>query len=144
MFGQSTGMRKRITEILENETGGKSYKAHKYSLDNVDRPNPNYGDVDEELEWNEYGETKHGKQYIDLTKMSVELSLGGNQLLTYFLDGSRHVYKVDDMAYEKGGNRSVIYSIIAGQIGIGCCRREDKRVCSEQFNSITTAVITKM
>ena len=24
---------KRITEILESETGGKSYKANKYSLD---------------------------------------------------------------------------------------------------------------
>jgi hypothetical protein len=56
--------RKRITEILAAETGGKSYKAHKYSLDGADRPNPDYGDVDKELEWNEYGETKHGNTAI--------------------------------------------------------------------------------
>jgi hypothetical protein len=63
----TTPKRKRITEILETETGGKSYKAHKYCLDNADRPNPDYGDVDKELEWKEYGETKHSKQYLDLS-----------------------------------------------------------------------------
>jgi len=42
MSGQSAPVRKRITEILENETGGKSYKAHKYSLDSTDRPNPDW------------------------------------------------------------------------------------------------------
>ena len=133
MSEQLTTTQRRITKILEAETGGKSYKAHKYSLDNKDRPSPDYGDVDKSLEWSEYGETKHGKQYIDLTSMSKKLSLGGEQLISYFLDGSRHVYKVDDMAYEKAGNRSVIYPIIAGQIGVGCCCREDKRVRSERF-----------
>jgi len=133
MSEQLSPMRERITKILEAETGGKSYKAHKYCLDYAERPNPDYGDVDKSLEWNEYGETRHGKQYIDLSAMSKGLSHGGEQLITYFLDGSRHVYKVDDMAYEKAGNRSVIYPIIAGQIGVGCCCREDKRVRSERF-----------
>jgi len=133
MSEQTAPPRRRITKILEAETGGKSYKAHKYCLDNADRPNPDYGDVDKALEWNEYGETRHGKLYIDLTTMSKELSLSGEQLITYFLDGSRHVYKVDDMAYQKAGKRSVIYPIIAGQIGVGCCSRVDKRVRSERF-----------
>ncbi len=129
----TSAVRKRITEILEIETGGKSYKAHKYSLDNTDRPNPDYGDVDKGLEWSEYGETKHGKSPIDLTVLSRSLQTDKEQLLTYFLDGSRHVYKVDDMGYEKAGNRSVIYPIIAGQIGVGCCCREDRHVRSERF-----------
>jgi hypothetical protein len=133
MTTQLTSTRRLITEILEDETGGKSYKAHKYSLDSTDRPNPDYGDVNKELEWKEYGETKHCKQYINLTKHSKDLSQSNVQLLTYFLDGSRHVYKVDDMGYEKAGNRSVIYPIIAGQIGIGCCYREDRRIRSERF-----------
>ena len=133
MSEQSATTRRRITKILEAETGGKSYKAHKYCLDGADRPNPDYGDVDKSLEWNEYGETRHSKQYIDLTEMSKGLSKSGEQLTTYFLDGSRHVYKVDDMAYEKAGNRSVIYPIVAGQIGVGCCCREDKHVRSERF-----------
>jgi hypothetical protein len=106
-------VRKRITEILADETGGKSYKAHKYSLDNANRPNPDYGDVEKELEWSEYGETKHGKNYVDLTALSRGLPTGEGQLLTYFLDGSRHVFKVDDMGYDKG-NRSVIYPMSTG------------------------------
>jgi hypothetical protein len=84
------------------------------------------------LSGSEYGETKHGKYYIDLTALSRGLPTGDEQLLTYFLDGSRHVYKVDDMGYDKG-NRSVIYPIIAGQIGIGCCYREVRHVSSERF-----------
>jgi hypothetical protein len=124
---------KRITEILATETGGKSYKAHKYSLDSTDHPAPSYGDIDTEFEWNEYGETKHIKQPIDLAALSRSLPTGNEQLLTYFLDGSRHVYKVDDMGYEKAGNRSVIYPIIAGQIGVGCCCRDNRTIYSERF-----------
>ncbi|MDR1410372.1 MAG: hypothetical protein LBJ12_08995, partial [Oscillospiraceae bacterium] len=55
------------------------------------------------------------------------------QLFSYFLDGSRHVYKVDDMGFEKSGNRTAIYPVIAGQIGVGCCRRENKRMFREKF-----------
>ena len=55
--------RKRITEILEAETGGKSYKAHKYNLDDPNRPSVEYGD-NAALQWKEYGETKQLKTYI--------------------------------------------------------------------------------
>jgi len=39
----------------------------------------------------------------------------------YFLDGSRHVYKVDDIAI---GDK--IYPVLAGQLVVGCCYREDR------------------
>lgn len=39
----------------------------------------------------------------------------------YFLDGSRHVYKVDDMTI---GEK--IYPVLAGQYIVGCCRRDDR------------------
>lgn len=39
----------------------------------------------------------------------------------YFLDGSRHTYKVDDIAI---GNK--IFPIVAGQIVVGCCFRPDR------------------
>lgn len=41
--------------------------------------------------------------------------------LKYFLDGSRHTFKVDDIVIGKN-----IYPIIAGQIVIGCCYRKDR------------------
>lgn len=40
---------------------------------------------------------------------------------TYFLDGSRHIYKVDDIAI---GNR--IFPIVAGQTVVGCCKRNGR------------------
>lgn len=65
--------------------------------------------------------------------MSKKLSAREEQLLTYFLDGSQRAFKVDDIAYAKSGGRSVIYPVVAGQIGVGCCKRENKCVTSEKF-----------
>ncbi|MCX7865416.1 MAG: hypothetical protein N2423_10360, partial [Novosphingobium sp.] len=36
-------------------------------------------------------------------------------IFSFFLDGSRHTYKVDDMSFQKN-----VYPIIAGQVGVGC------------------------
>lgn len=58
---------------------------------------------------------------------TVSLSYLFNQKITpppifkYFLDGSRHTYKVDDIAIGKK-----IFPIIAGQIIVGCCERKDR------------------
>lgn len=35
-------MKNRVMQVLANETGGKSYKAHKYGLDHADRPYLDY------------------------------------------------------------------------------------------------------
>ena len=37
------------------------------------------------------------------------------------------------MAYALSGGRSVIYPTIAGQVGVGICKRQDKRVSSEDL-----------
>jgi hypothetical protein len=37
------------------------------------------------------------------------------------------------MGFEKSGNRTAIYPIIAGQIGVGCCRRKDKKMMREKL-----------
>lgn len=48
------------------------------------------------------GETGSPKKPIDLKPLAVQLqTLGEKPLLEYFLDGSRHVFKVDDIAYNK-------------------------------------------
>lgn len=121
----------RIMEILEKETNGHSYKSHKYSLDESERSAVEYGEADATIQWSRRGETREIKAYVPLYNLSRDIS--GEQLLTYFLDGSRHVYKVDDMGFEKSGNRTAIYPIIAGQIGVGCCRRESKRMFCERL-----------
>jgi hypothetical protein len=121
----------RIMAILENETHGHSYKSHKYSLDESERSALEYGEANVAIQWSRRGETRDIKTCVPLADLSRKIS--GDQLFTYFLDGSRHVYKVDDMGFEKSGNRTAIYPIIAGQIGVGCCRREKKRMFCERL-----------
>lgn len=121
---------KRIMSILESETGGTSYKAHKYSLDHVERPFIDY--TEDSFRWQRIGEKKPPKKYMDLTHASKDV-LQAEPILTYFLDGSRRVYKVDDIAYKLSGKRSVLYPVIAGQIGVGCTRRVNKIIEKQAF-----------
>ena len=125
-------MSDKIMPILAEITGGKSYKAHKYGLDHADRPVIDYGE--DSIVWKKIAETNRtNRKYIPLEDLSKKLSVRKEQLLTYFLDGSRRVFKVDDIAYTKSGGRSVIYPVIAGQIGVGCCKRKNKRMILEKF-----------
>ncbi len=126
----SNSKRKKITQILAEETGGKSYKAHKYSLDS-ERSSLEYNEAeDNTFVWKKRGETEPPTSYKSLDKLARLLADREEQVLTYFLDGSRHVYKVDDMAYQTS-TRSVIYPTIAGQVGVGICKRVNKKMAHE-------------
>lgn len=125
-------MSDKIMTMLASATGGKSYRAHKYGLDHAERPFIDYGE--DSIIWERTAETnKANRRYVPLADLSRELAARGEQLLTFFLDGSRRVFKVDDIAYVQSGGRSVIYPVIAGQIGVGCCRRERKQMFPEKF-----------
>lgn len=101
----------KIMAILAEVTGGKSYKAHKYGLDHADRPFIDYGE--DSIIWKKTAETdKSNRKYVPLEVLSKTLSAREEQRLTYFLDGSRRVFKVDDIAYTKSGGRK-------GKIGKG-------------------------
>lgn len=94
----------KIMAILAEVTGGKSYKAHKYGLDHADRPFIDYGE--DSIIWKKTAETdKSNRKYVPLEVLSKTLSAREEQRLTYFLDGSRRVFKVDDIAYTKSGGR---------------------------------------
>jgi hypothetical protein len=121
----------KVMNILAEATGGKSYKAHKYVLDHAERPAVDYGNS--EIIWKRRAETTPHKTYVPLSGLCKKLASRDDQILSYFLDGSRRVFKVDDIAYTQSGRRSVIYPVIAGQIGVGCCRRVDKRLIKTKF-----------
>jgi hypothetical protein len=124
-------MAERLMQILSEADGGKSYKAHKYGLDHAERPYIDYGD--ETIIWRKTAETVQHRTYVPLDTLMRQLVGREEQLLTYFLDGSRRVFKVDDRAYPQSGGRSVIYPVVAGQIGVGCCKRVDKKMIPEKF-----------
>lgn len=123
----------KVMNILASETGGKSYRAHKYSLDTTERPSIDYGEDGQTIQWKKTAETSPQKSYKDISSLCKKLNAQNDQILTYFLDGSRRVFKVDDMAYAHSGGRSVLYPIIAGQIGVGCCKRVDRHMIPEKF-----------
>ena len=111
---------------LAVETGGKSYKTFKYSLDNDERPSIDY--EDNKIVWRSYGETEHFTNYYSLEARARELLVVNENLLTYFLDGTRRVYKVDDIAYNFSSNRTAMYPVVAGQIGVACTKRIERNL----------------
>lgn len=122
----------KIMNLLAQETGGKSYKAHKYGLDHTERPFIDYG-VDGSIIWKKTAETTPHRTYVNLSDRSEKLAQRNETILSYFLDGSRRVFKVDDIAYSHSGGRSVIYPVIAGQIGVGCCQRVNRKLIPDKF-----------
>ncbi len=110
-----------IMDIIATETNGKSYRTFKYSFDGKDVPSFDYEDY-KQITWDKYGETIPPKGSVSL-KIKADEIKGNRPLFTFFLDGSRHTYKVDDIAYK---NR--VYPVIAGQVGISCCVRTDKEM----------------
>lgn len=129
-FTKNSG-RNTVMAVIADVTGGKSYKAHKYAIDASERPFIDYGD--NEIVWKRKAETVQHRTYVDLSKHRNNPALKRRQLLGYFLDGSRRVFKVDDIAYVQANGRSVIYPVLAGQIGVGCCRRIERKLSPVQF-----------
>lgn len=125
-------MPERIMSSLATLTGGKSYKTFKYGLDHADRPSVDYDE--NQIVWKAYGETEHLTSYYSLEKRARELQETNENILSYFLDGSRRVYKVDDIAYSLGAKRTAIYPAIAGQIGVACTKRENRRLTLAAIN----------
>ena len=120
----------KIMEIVAKETKGKSYNTYKYSYDTVGLPSIDYDDDPSKImKWRDSAETLSLNRPVNLKPLADRLhEIGEPPLLKYFLDGSRHVFKVDDIAYNKQ-----VFPVVAGQIGIGCCRRENKRMYKERF-----------
>ncbi len=118
----------KILKILEAETNGKSYSTMKYSYDTIGMPSLDYDSDDSKvMKWNTSAETIWQDKTTSLIALSKNIK-NNEPLLKFFLDGSRRVYKVDDMSYNKR-----VYPIIAGQIGIGCCFRENKQMKPYSF-----------
>jgi hypothetical protein len=110
----------KILNFLSEETGGICYSSYKYSLDESEIPSLKY----EENQFytllkDRYGESDTSlKTTKDISKLAKQIN-NDYPLFKYFLDGSRRIYKVDDIEL----NRK-IFPIIAGQIGVACCERQ--------------------
>ena len=58
---------------------------------------------------------------VHTVRISDKLINSNHPIFSFFLDGSRHVYKIDDIAIGKK-----IFPFLAGQIIVGCCQRRSR------------------
>lgn len=130
-------MSSNIMDIIAAETKGKSYRTYKYTFDNPDAPSFAYDDH-QEITWEKYGETYPPEKSISLKPLADKI-LGMSPLFMYFLDGSRHTYKVDDIAY-----KNKVYPVIAGQVGISCCKRIEKEMQKHDFERRLVITLPKV
>lgn len=126
-----------IMTVIAKETKGKSFKTFKYSLDSIDMPSFDYDDHSD-ITWEQIGETVAHKTSIGLLTQAKQIS-NETPCFTYFLDGSRRVFKVDDISY-----RNQVYPVIAGQVGIGCCKRVQKEMKPYDFEKRLVIALPKI
>lgn len=123
-------------DIIAKETKGKSYHTYRYGYDSIGIPSIDYdNDSDKVMKWQDQGETDDHKNSIDLIEEADNLR-NTPSIIKFFLDGSRHVYKVDDISYS-----NQVFPVIAGQVGVGCCSRENREISKELFYSHMVLVL---
>lgn len=121
-------MNDRIMDVIADQTHGRSYKSHRFCYDSFPRSKIEYDETNEAEKWSSKGETADQKdKNINLKDLADNIS-NDDSLFKYFLDGSRHTYKIDDISYS-----NTVYPVIAGQIGVGCCSRKNGELKNELF-----------
>lgn len=109
-----------LLKIIENVTAGKCYASYKYSLDYENKPILDYDNNEKFfIPKDRNGETDTSLKVSKSLKEFAKSINNNAPLFKYFLDGSRRVYKIDDIELNKN-----IYPIIGGQIGVACCERQ--------------------
>lgn len=121
-FALKTIKMSSIIEFIAKQTGATSfYRSHKFCFDaETNRPSLSYDDSQSfSIKNDMYGENAPSKGTKSLKSLADRIRSEGDALFSYFLDGSRRIYKVDDVEYQKR-----IFPIVGGQIGVACCQRK--------------------
>jgi len=112
----------KILDCIQKQSCGKyqCYSTKKYSLDDKSQDNLSYDDKIESVDKKGiFAETDKSRTHTK--KIDVSQFVSSAPIFSFFLDGSRHTYKVDDIAIGKK-----IFPIVAGQIVVGCCERTSR------------------
>lgn len=109
----------KILTLLEDQIGGTCYSSYKYCVDEREVPSVNYEENQAyTLQRDRFGETDTSLKTTKNISNTAKQIEGNKPLFRYFLDGSRRIYKIDDIELGKK-----IFPIIGGQIGVACCER---------------------
>ena len=111
-----------ILEHIADRTKGKAYKSYRYCYETDSTvPTLAYDDHPYVLKRNQIAETDKDANKIKDLRGTAAIVAKGEPLFRYFLDGSRRVYKIDDIQYQ---NR--LFPALGGQIGVACCARSNR------------------
>lgn len=111
--------KKKIVRFIAEETQGECFTSFKYCYDDNNAPSISYNDEEKSyVNLRDYAEDVHDPRPRDM-RSRAEILRQGPPLFKFFLDGSRRVYKVDDIQYDKK-----VFPIVSGQISVACCARE--------------------
>lgn len=126
----------KILKYIENETDGRAFSSYKRCFDDGGIPTIEYEtQEDTYINLKEYAEDDKNQNPRDL-RQRAEICIKGPSLFKYFLDGSRKVYKLDDIQYDKK-----VFPIIGGQISVACCSREsDKKGQYLGFKNVASEI----
>lgn len=112
----------KVLDYIQSQSAGKyqCYSTKKYSLDDDAYDNLSYDDKKSSIDKRGvFAEDDNSR--IHTVQISDMLIKNTQPIFSFFLDGSRHTYKVDDIGIGKK-----IFPIVAGQIIVGCCERKNK------------------
>lgn len=141
----------RLLDIIRQETNSEIFKGNyasacssKCSVKIKDEDAGYESDSEAIRVWKGSAESarrSRTKKYVDLLPLSERYASGNGQVLSYFLDGSRQIIRAGEILYWHLGGMSTVYPVMAAQIGVGYCRRVNKKLIPERIaNEIVIAL----
>jgi hypothetical protein len=109
-----------VIEALENETGRKCFDTFRRCLDRERMALIEYDDPLNRAFMKEQGETARYAGPCDVSGVARDWQIR-EPAFRLFMDGSRRTYKIADIPIE-----TQVFPIIAGQVGVGVCKRENR------------------
>ncbi len=111
----------RVITHLEIETGRKCFETFRRCLDREHTSIIEYDDLEREF-MSDQGETVRYGTPRDVSALA-NIWINREPAFKLFLDGSRRTYKIADIPIG-----SQVFPIIAGQVGVGVCKRENRHL----------------
>jgi hypothetical protein len=126
----------RIINALEKETHRKCFASFRRQLDREQASVVEYDDFQHQF-MSQQGETIRYGGPRDVSYIARQW-LPRAPVFAYFLDGSRRTYKIADIPIG-----TQFFPLIAGQVGVGVCRRDNKRLSACKLSLHTVLALPR-
>ena len=124
----------KLLDIIKQETNSEIYKTNYTSAIAHEGADETCDDSAIIRVWKSSAEPSQTKKYIDLSSRSKSLASVSGQTLSYFLDSSMQIIRAGEIAYRHLGTPAPVCPVMAAQIGVGCCRRVNRKLFPEKIN----------